>query len=171
MDNINNGNEESWRHYTFYKNCVEEPKTQKNKNSKPINLTFYLDYGVLRKDHLDWLTDFINRHEKFKGCLDYNLKVLLPEALIKLAQVTFNCNRLEVEFYLNGMVAGTDCHKIFSKRLVPNSSESWYENGKYFLAIETRNSYSFCKNFIFCQCKLSGITYQIRCNKVNVCKL
>ena len=64
----------------------------------------YLDYGALRKEHLDTLTDFINRHEKFKGCLDYNLKVLLPEALIKLAQVTLKCSRLEAEFCLNGIV-------------------------------------------------------------------
>ena len=42
-------------------------KTQKNKNSKPINLTFYFDYGALRKDHLDSLTNFINRHKKVKG--------------------------------------------------------------------------------------------------------
>ena len=89
-------------------------------------MTFYLDYGALREEHLDTLTDFINRHEKFKGSLDYNLKVLLPEALIKLAQVTLKCNRLETEFYLNGIVADTDCDKIFSKRLVSNSSESWY---------------------------------------------
>ena len=79
------GNEKSWRHGTFYKNFAEQSKTQKNKNSKPIDLTFYLDYGALRKEHLDTLTDFINRHEKFKGSLDYSLKVLLPEALIKLA--------------------------------------------------------------------------------------
>ena len=64
----------------------------------------YLDYGALRKEHLDTLTDFINRHEKFKGCLDYNLKVLLPEALIKLAQVTLKFSRLEAEFCLNGIV-------------------------------------------------------------------
>ena len=30
--------------------------------------------------------------------LDCNLKVLLPEALIKLPQVTLKCNRLEAEF-------------------------------------------------------------------------
>ena len=57
---------------------AEQSKTQKNKNSKPINLTFYLDYGALRKEHLDSLTNFINRHEKLKGSLDYNQKVLLP---------------------------------------------------------------------------------------------
>ena len=71
---------------------AEQSKTQKNENSKPINLTFYLDYGALRREHLD--TDFANRHEKFKGSLDCNLKVLLLEALIKPAQVT--CNRLEM---------------------------------------------------------------------------
>ena len=32
---------------------AEQFETQKNKNSKPINLTFYLDYGALRKEHLD----------------------------------------------------------------------------------------------------------------------
>ena len=39
---------------------AEQSKTQKNKNSKPINLTFYLylDYGVLGKEHLDSLTNF-----------------------------------------------------------------------------------------------------------------
>ena len=39
---------------------AEQSKTQKNKNSKPINLTFYLylDYGVLRKEHIDSLTNF-----------------------------------------------------------------------------------------------------------------
>ena len=57
---------------------AEQSKTQKNKNSKPINLTFYLDYGALRKEHLDSLTNFINRHQKLKGSLDYNQKVLLP---------------------------------------------------------------------------------------------
>ena len=71
------------RHDTFYKNYAEQPKTQKNENSKPINLVFYLDYGAL--EHLDTITDFINRHEKLKDSLDYSLKVLLPEALIKLA--------------------------------------------------------------------------------------
>ena len=90
-------------------------------------MTFYLDYGALRKKHLRTLTDFINRNEKFKGSLDYNLKVLLPEVpLMKLAQVILKCNRLEAEFYLNSIVADTDCNKIFSNRLVPNSSESWY---------------------------------------------
>ena len=57
---------------------AEQSKTQKNKNSKPINLAFYLDYGALMKEHLDSLTNFINRHEKLKGSLDYNQKVLLP---------------------------------------------------------------------------------------------
>ena len=66
------------------------------------------------------------RHEKFEGSLDYNLKVLLLEALIKLAQVTLKCKGEETEFYLNSSVAGTDYGKIFSKRLVPNSSESLY---------------------------------------------
>ena len=152
---------------------AEQSKTQKNKNSKPINLTFYLDYGALRKEHLDSLTNFINRHEKLKGSLDYNQKVLLPEALIKLTQVNLKCNRLTVEFYLNGVVACTDCNKIFSKRLVPNSSEFWYVLPKWekLLAIETCNSYSFCKIFILCQYKLSGIGYQTCCNKESVCEL
>ena len=57
---------------------AEQSKTQKNKNSKPINLTFCLDYGALRKEHLDSLTNFINRHDKLKGSLDYNQKVPLP---------------------------------------------------------------------------------------------
>ena len=130
-------------------------------------------YGALMKEHLDTLTNSINRHEKFKNSLDYNLKVLLPEALVKLTQVTLKCNRLEAEFYLNGIVAGTDCDKIFSKRLVPNSSESWYVLPKWenLLAIEICNSYSFCKIFIFCQYKLLGMSYQTCCNKENICKL
>ena len=53
---------------------------------------------MVRKEHLDNLTDFINRHEKFKGSLDHNLKVLLQEVLINLAQVTLKCNGLETEF-------------------------------------------------------------------------
>ena len=63
---------------------------------------------MLRKENLDTLTDFINRHEKLKGSLDYNLKVLLPEPLFKLAQLTLKSKRLEAEFYLNGIVADTD---------------------------------------------------------------
>ena len=105
---------------------AEQSKTQKNEHSKLINLTFYLDYGALRKEHLDSLTNFINRHEKLKGRLDYNQKVLLPEALIKLTQVNLKCNRLTVEFYMNDVVACTNCNKIFSKRLVANPSEFWY---------------------------------------------
>ena len=73
LDNVKKGNKISWRHDTFYKNYSEQFKTQKNENSKPINLTFYLDYGALRKEHLDTLTDFINRHEKCKGSLDYEM--------------------------------------------------------------------------------------------------
>ena len=145
LDNVKKGTKKSWRHDTFYKNYSEQSKTQKNENSKPINLTFYLDYGALRKEHLDTITDFINRHEKFKSSLDYNLKVLLLEALIKLAQVTLKYNRLETEFYLNGIVADTDSDKIFSKRLVSSSSGSWYLLPKLekILAIETCNSYFF----------------------------
>ena len=133
-------------------------------------MAFYLDYGALRKEHLDSLTNFINKHEKFLDCsLEYNLKVLLPEVLIKLTQVTLKCNRLEAEFYLNGIVARTDCDKIFSKRLVPNSSKSWYVLPKWekLLAIETCNNYYFCKIFMFYQYKLSGISYQNCCNKEN----
>ena len=55
---------------------AQQSKTQKNKNSKPINLTCFLDYGALRREHLDSLTNFINIHEKLKGNLDYNQKVL-----------------------------------------------------------------------------------------------
>ena len=65
------------KHFRDMIRFAEQSKTQKNKNSKPINLTFYLDYGALRKEHLDSLTNFINRHEKLKGSLDYNQKVLL----------------------------------------------------------------------------------------------
>ena len=97
LDNVKKGNENSRRHDTFYKDYAEQSKTQKNKNSKPIILKFHLDYGALRKEHLESLTNFISRHEKFKGSLDYNMKLLLPEALIKLAQVTLKCYRLEAE--------------------------------------------------------------------------
>ena len=85
---------------------------------------------------------------KFFG---YNLKVLLPEAPIKLAQVTLQYNRLEAEFYLNGIVADTDCDKIFSKRLVPNSSESWYVLCKWknILAIEHPITITFAKFLYF----------------------
>ena len=37
---------------------AEQSKTQKNKNSKPNNLTFYLDYGELRKEYLDSVINF-----------------------------------------------------------------------------------------------------------------
>ena len=90
---------------------------------------------------------------KFLGYkfLGYNLKVLSPEAPIKLAQVTLQCNRLEAEFYLNGIVADTDCDKIFSKRLVPNSSESWYVLCKWKknLAIEHPITIPFAKFLYF----------------------
>ena len=78
MDSVKKGNEKS---------CAEQSKTQNNKNSKPINLIFYINYCVLRK-HLDSLTDFIKKHDKSEGSLDYSLRVLLPEALIKPVQVT-----------------------------------------------------------------------------------
>ena len=62
LDDVKKGNEKSWRHDTFYKTYAEQSKTQKNKNSKPINLTFYLDHNAPRKEHLDSLTNFVNRH-------------------------------------------------------------------------------------------------------------
>ena len=49
---------------------AEQFKTQKRKDLKPFNLTFYLDYGVLRREHLDSLISLINRYEKFEGSLD-----------------------------------------------------------------------------------------------------
>ena len=100
LDNVKRGNEKSWRHDTFYKNYAGQSKTQKNRNSKPINLTFYLDYGALRKEHLDSLINFIDKHEKFKGSLDYNLKVLLPEALIKLALTTIESRFIMLWLFL-----------------------------------------------------------------------
>ena len=112
MDNVKKGNDKPWRHDTFYKRYAEQSKTQKNKNSKS---DIHLDHGALRKKHLNTLTNYINRHEKFKGSLGYNLKVRLLEALIKLAQVTLKSNRLETEFYLNGVVAGTECDKSFQR--------------------------------------------------------
>ena len=66
------------KHFRDMIRVAGQSKTQKNKNSKPINLTFCLDYGALRKEQLDSLTNFINRHGKLKGSLDYNQKVLLP---------------------------------------------------------------------------------------------
>ena len=89
LENVKKGNEKSWRHDPFYKNYAGKSKTQMNENSKPFNLTFYLDYGAPRKEHLD-TTDLINRYEKIKSSLDYNLKVLLPKAIVKLSQVTLN---------------------------------------------------------------------------------
>lgn len=58
-------------------------------------------------------------------------------------------NREEAAFYLNISIAGTDWDKIFSKRLVPNSNESLYILPKWEkrFAIETFNSYCFCKKF------------------------
>ena len=38
---------------------AEQSKTQKNKNSKQINMTFYLDYGALTEEHLDSLTNLL----------------------------------------------------------------------------------------------------------------
>ena len=136
-------------------------------------MTFYFDYGAPRKEPLDTLADFINRYDIFKGNLGYNLKVLFPEAIIKLAQVTLKCNKLEAEFYLNCIIAGTDCNKIFPKRLVSNSNDSLYAFPKWekLLVIETGSSYFFCNIFIFCQCKLSEIGYETCCNKENICQL
>ena len=42
LDNVKKRNEKSWTHDKFYKNYTEQSKTQKNENSKPINLTFFL---------------------------------------------------------------------------------------------------------------------------------
>ena len=53
---------------------AEQSKTQKNRNSKPINLTFYLDLWWLRKEHLDSVTNFINRHENLKGSLKFEVQ-------------------------------------------------------------------------------------------------
>ena len=89
---------------------------QKPRRTKIQNqLIWHFDHGALRKKHLNTLTNYINRHEKFKGSLGYNLKVRLLEALIKLAQVTLKSYRLEAEFYLNGVVAGTECDKSFQR--------------------------------------------------------
>ena len=96
---------------------AEQSKTQKNKNSKPNNLTFYLDYGALRKEHLDSLTNFKIDTKSKMVVWSIIRKYYYRGTLIKVAQVTLKCNRLAVEFYLNGIVAGTKCNKIFSKRL------------------------------------------------------
>ena len=100
---------------------AEESKTQKNKNSKQNNLTFYLDYRGLRKEHLDSLTNF-KIHAKRKRVVGTTIrKYYYRGTLIMVALVTLKCNRLAVEFYLNGIVAGTNCDKVFSKRLVLKS--------------------------------------------------
>ena len=80
---------------------------------------------------------------------------------------TFFFISIETKCYLNGIVAGTDCDKIFSKRLVLNFNESWYVLTKWekHLVIETCNSCSFRKIFKFCQHKLSGIGYLLRQGK------
>ena len=39
LDNVKKGNENSWRHNTFYNNYAEQSRTQKNKSSKLVNLT------------------------------------------------------------------------------------------------------------------------------------
>ena len=147
MDNVKKGNGKSWRHDALYKNYAKQSKTEKNENWKPINLIFCLDYVALTKERLNTLADFI--YETFMGSLDYNLKILLLEVLINLAQVTLKCNREEAEFYLNGSAVGTDCDKIFSKRLVPNSNESLnvLPKSENILATETFSSYSFCEIF------------------------
>ena len=87
-----------------------------------------------RKEHLDTLTNYISRHETFKGSLGYNLKVLLPEALIKLAQVTLKYNRLEAKFYLNDVVSHTECNKSFQRDQCQNlvSLGMYYLDGKNF---------------------------------------
>ena len=166
LDNVKKGN------LGVMTRFAEQSETQ-NGNSKPINLIFYLDYGALRKKYLDSFTNFINRHEKLKDSLDYSEKVLLPGDSYQTSPSYFECNRLAVDFYLSSIVAGTDCDKIFSKRLVPNPSESRYALRKWQkrLAIQTCNSYSICKIFIFCRYKLSGICYETCCNKESVCKL
>ena len=100
---------------------AEESKTQKNKNSKQNNLTFYLDYRGLRKEHLDSLTNFKVDTKSKRVVWTTLRKYYYRGTVIKVAQVTFKCNRLAVEFYLNGIVAGTNCDKIFSKTLVLKS--------------------------------------------------
>ena len=96
---------------------AEQSKTQKNKNSKPDNLTFYLDYGELRKEYLDSVTNFKIDTKGKRVVWTTIRKYYYRRTLIKVAQVTLKCNRLAVEFYLTGIVAGTNCNKIFSKRL------------------------------------------------------
>ena len=59
-------------------------------------------------------------------------------------------NRLEAEFCLNGIVADTECDKIFSKRLVPNSSEFWENlNGKTFWQSKHAMAIPFAKFLYF----------------------
>ena len=92
---------------------AEQSKTLKNKISKANNLIFYLDYVALRKEHLDSLTNF-KIDTKSKSVVWTTIrKYYYRGTLIKVAQVTLKCNRLAVEFYLNGIVAGKDFDKIF----------------------------------------------------------
>ena len=55
------------------------------------------------------LTNFINRHENLKGNLDYSQKVLLPGDSYQASPIYLKCNRLAVQFYLNGIFSGTGC--------------------------------------------------------------
>ena len=55
------------------------------------------------------LTNFINRHENLKGSLDYSQKVLLPGDSYQASPIYLKCNRLAVQFYLNGIFPGTGC--------------------------------------------------------------
>ena len=97
---------------------AEQSKTQKNKIPKSNKLTFYLDYGALRKDSL---TNFKVDTKSKRVVWNTISKYYYRGTVIKVAQVTLKCNRLAVEFYLNGIVAGTICGKVFSKRLVLTS--------------------------------------------------
>ena len=62
LDNVKKGNEIFWKHDKFYKNYAEQSKTQENENSKPNNLTFYLDYGALRNEYFD--SDDLQRQKR-----------------------------------------------------------------------------------------------------------
>ena len=71
----------------FRRSTLSNLKPRRTKTQNQLVWNSFSIIGALRKEHLDTI-DFNNRHEKFKGSLDCSVQVLLPEATIKLTQVT-----------------------------------------------------------------------------------
>ena len=63
--------EGKWKILKTWYALLSNLKPRKTKIQNQL-IWHYLDYGALRKEHLDSLTNFINRYEKLKGSLDYN---------------------------------------------------------------------------------------------------